>query len=136
MSHPLKVKLLMKKIIQTNDAPKAVGTYSQAVQVGNLVFLSGQIGLHPETAELADGFEAQAHQVFKNLHAVCRAAGGSLEHIVKLGVFVTDLGNFEKLNEIMQQYVTEPFPARAAVEVSGLPKGALVEMDAVMSIDV
>ena len=126
----------MKKIIQTNDAPKAVGTYSQAVQVGNLVFLSGQIGLHPETAELADGFEAQAHQVFKNLHAVCRAAGGSLEHIVKLGVFVTDLGNFDKLNEIMQQYVTEPFPARAAVEVSGLPKGALVEMDAVMSLDV
>ena len=125
----------MKKIIQTQDAPKAVGTYSQAVQVDRLVFLSGQIGLHPQSGELAEGFEAQAHQVFKNLHAVCREAGGSLEHIVKLGVFVTDLGNFDQLNQIMQQYVTEPYPARAAVEVSALPKGALVEMDAIMSLD-
>lgn len=123
---------MSKQIIHSDHAPKAVGTYSQAVQVGNTVYLSGQIGLDPVSGTLVDGFEAQAHQVFSNLRAVCQAAGGDLGDIVKLGVFVTDLANFVTLNEIMSQYFTAPYPARAAVQAAALPKGALVEADAVM----
>ncbi|SFN19523.1 reactive intermediate/imine deaminase [Formivibrio citricus] len=121
-----------KTIIHSDNAPAAVGTYSQAVKVGNTVYLSGQIGLDPASGVLAEGFEAQTHRVFQNLRAVCQAAGGDLSDIVKLGVFVVDLANFAKLNEIMGEYFTAPFPARAAVQAAALPKGALVEADAVM----
>ncbi|WP_410498106.1 Rid family detoxifying hydrolase [Chitinibacter sp. S2-10] len=123
---------MSKAIIHSDNAPKAVGTYSQAVKVGNTVYLSGQIGLDPVSGELADGFEAQTHRVFQNLRAVCQAAGGDLSDIVKLGVFVVDLANFAKLNEIMGEYFSAPFPARAAVQAAALPKGAIVEADAVM----
>ncbi|MFC4160142.1 Rid family detoxifying hydrolase [Chitinimonas lacunae] len=122
----------MKEIIHSDAAPKAVGTYSQAVKVGATVYLSGQIGLDPVSGEMAEGFEAQTHRVFQNLRAVCQAAGGDLKDIVKLGVFVVDLGNFARLNEIMGQYFDAPYPARAAVQAAALPKGALVEADAVM----
>ncbi|WP_027469325.1 Rid family detoxifying hydrolase [Deefgea rivuli] len=123
---------MSKEIIHSDNAPKAVGTYSQAIKVGNTVYLSGQIGLDPVTNVLVEGFEAQTHQVFQNLRAVCQAAGGDLSDIVKLGVFVVDLANFAKLNEIMGEYFTAPFPARAAVQAAALPKGAIVEADAVM----
>lgn len=123
---------MSKQIIHSDHAPKAVGTYSQAVKVGNTVYLSGQIGLEPTSGVMVEGFEAQAHRVFENLRAVCRAAGGDLGDIVKLGVFVTDLGNFALLNEIMGQYFQAPHPARAAIQAAALPKGALVEADAVM----
>lgn len=123
---------MSKQIIHSDHAPKAVGTYSQAVQVGKTVYLSGQIGLEPSTGVLVDGFEAQAHRVFNNLRAVCQAAGGDLGDIVKLGVFVTDLANFATLNEIMSEYFTAPYPARAAIQAAALPKGALVEADGVM----
>ncbi|MDK2126281.1 Rid family detoxifying hydrolase [Parachitinimonas caeni] len=126
---------MTRQIIHSDNAPKAVGTYSQAVKVGNTVYLSGQIGLDPATGVLDEGFEAQTHRVFQNLRAVCQAAGGDLRHIVKLGVFVTDLGNFAKLNEIMGQYFQEPYPARAAIQAAALPKGAQVEADAVMVLD-
>ena len=126
---------MSKQIIHSDNAPKAVGTYSQAVKVGNTVYLSGQIGLDPVSGEMVAGFEAQAHQVFKNLRAVCQAAGGDLQDIVKLGVFVVDLGNFAKLNEIMGEYFQAPFPARAAIQAAALPKGALVEADGVMVVD-
>ncbi|MBE9608878.1 Rid family detoxifying hydrolase [Chitinilyticum piscinae] len=125
---------MSKTIIHSDNAPAAVGTYSQAVKVGNTVYLSGQIGLDPASGALDDGFEAQTHRVFQNLRAVCQAAGGDLKDIVKLGVFVVDLANFAKLNEIMGQYFSAPFPARAAVQAAALPKGALVEADAVMVI--
>ncbi len=122
-----------KSIIQTEDAPKAIGTYSQAVKVGHTVYLSGQIPLDPETMELVAGdFSAQTKQVFENLRAVCRAAGGDLRDIVKLNIYMTDLSNFASVNEVMATYFQEPFPARAAVGVAQLPKGAQVEMDAVM----
>ena len=123
---------MTKEIIHSDHAPKAVGTYSQAIKVGNTVYLSGQIGLDPVSNVLVGGFEAQTHQVFQNLRAVCQAAGGDLSDIVKLGVFVVDLANFAKLNEIMGEYFTAPFPARAAVQAAALPKGAIVEADAVM----
>lgn len=122
---------MSKTIVASNKAPKAIGTYSQAVRVGNLVFLSGQIPLNPETMELEEGFGKQTHRVFTNLQAVCEAAGGSLANIVKLNIYVTDLANFAELNDIMGKYFSEPYPARAAVQVSALPKGALVEMEAV-----
>ncbi|MBY0445442.1 MAG: Rid family detoxifying hydrolase [Burkholderiales bacterium] len=124
-----------KTIIHSDNAPKAVGTYSQAVKIGNTVYLSGQIGLDPASGILAEGFNAQAHQVFQNLRAVCQAAGGDLQNIAKLGVFVTDLSNFAALNDIMGQYFTEPYPARAAIQAAALPKGALVEADGVMVLD-
>ncbi|STR45916.1 endoribonuclease L-PSP [Iodobacter fluviatilis] len=124
-----------KSIIHSDHAPKAVGTYSQAVKIGSTVYLSGQIGLDPSTGILAEGFNAQAHQVFQNLRAVCQAAGGDLQNIAKLGVFVTDLSNFATLNDIMGQYFTEPYPARAAIQAAALPKGALVEADGVMVLD-
>ncbi|KAB2313023.1 RidA family protein [Betaproteobacteria bacterium SCN2] len=122
----------MKTIISTPNAPAAIGTYSQAVKVDGTVYLSGQIGLDPASMQLVDGIEAQIHQVFKNLSAVCEAAGGSLADIVKLNVFLTDLGNFAKVNEIMGQYFQQPYPARAAVGVASLPRGALVEADGVL----
>ena len=123
----------MKTIISTPNAPAAIGTYSQAVKVDGTVYLSGQIGLDPASMQLVDGIEAQIHQVFRNLSAVCEAAGGSLVDIVKLNVFLTDLGHFAKVNEIMGQYFQQPYPARAAVGVASLPRGALVEADGVMA---
>ena len=123
-----------KRIIQTTDAPAAIGTYSQAVRVGHTIYMSGQIGLDPASMQLVDGIEAQIHQVFRNLAAVATAAGGSLADVVKLNVFLTDLGHFPKVNEIMAQYFAAPYPARAAVGVAALPRNALVEADAVMVV--
>lgn len=123
-----------KQIIHTDHAPKAIGTYSQAVKVGGTVYLSGQIGLDPTTMQLVEGVEAQAHRVFSNLKAVAEAAGGSLADVVKLNVFLTDLGNFALVNSIMTEYFTEPYPARAAVGVASLPRGALIEADGVLEI--
>lgn len=122
----------MKTIIATPDAPAAIGTYSQAVKAGATVYLSGQIGLDPATMQLVEGIEAQIHQVFKNLSTVCQASGGSLADIVKVNVFLTDLAHFPRVNETMAQYFRQPYPARAAVGVAALPRGALVEADAVM----
>lgn len=121
-----------KTIIQTNDAPAAIGTYSQAVRIGDTVYLSGQIGLEPASMQMVDGIEAQIHRVFQNLSAVAKAAGGSLNDVVKLNIFLTDLGNFAMVNEIMAGYFSQPYPARAAVGVASLPRGALVEADGVM----
>ena len=126
---------MAKTIISTPLAPAAIGTYSQAVRVGDTVYLSGQIGLDPVAMQLVDGIEAQIVRVFDNLKAVAEAAGGSLADVVKLNVFLTDLANFAKVNEIMARYFSEPFPARAAVGVKELPRGALVEADAVMCLN-
>ncbi len=123
---------MTKHPIQTADAPQAIGTYSQAIEAGGTFYLSGQIGLDPKTMELVDGFEAQAHQVFSNLRAVAAATGCTLDNAVKLTVFLADLGNFAKLNEIMAGYFTEPYPARSALGVSQLPRGAQIEIDAVL----
>ena len=125
---------MAKIIISTPNAPAAIGTYSQAVRVGDTVYMSGQIGLDPASMQMVDGIDAQIVRVFENLKAVSEAAGGSLSDIVKLNVFLTDLGNFAKVNETMARYFSEPFPARAAVGVKELPRGALVEADAVMFI--
>lgn len=121
-----------KFVIQTPDAPAAIGTYSQAVRVDNTVYLSGQIGLDPNTMLVVDGIEAQIHRVFQNLRAVADAAGGSLNDVVKLNIYLTDLAHFAKVNEIMATYFHQPFPARAAVGVASLPRAALVEADGVM----
>ncbi|NMG35068.1 RidA family protein [Azoarcus sp. TTM-91] len=123
---------MSRSIVSTPKAPAAIGTYSQAVKAGNTVYLSGQIGLDPASMQLADGFEAQTVQVFENLRAVAEAAGGSLADAVKLNIYLTDLSNFAKVNEIMARYFAEPYPARAAVGVKELPKGAVVEADAVL----
>ncbi|QQD22659.1 RidA family protein [Venatoribacter cucullus] len=124
---------MSREIISTANAPAAIGTYSQAVKVGNTVYLSGQIPLVPETMEIIEGgIEARIHQVFKNLSAVCEAAGGSLQDIVKLNIFLTDLGNFATVNKIMAEYFEQPYPARAAVGVAQLPRDAQVEMDGVL----
>lgn len=123
-----------RQIISTPHAPQAIGTYSQAVKVGATVYLSGQIGLDPASMQMVDGIEAQIHRVFLNLKAVTEAAGGSMADVVKLNVFLTDLANFAKVNEIMAQYFTPPYPARAAVGVASLPRGALVEADGVMEL--
>ena len=123
---------MSKTIISTPAAPAAIGTYSQAVKVGDTVYLSGQIGLDPGTMQMVDGIEAQIVRVFDNLKAVAEASGGSLADVVKLNIYLTDLSNFAKVNETMAQYFSEPFPARAAVGVAALPRGALVEADAVM----
>jgi reactive intermediate/imine deaminase len=123
---------MAKKIIHTDHAPKAIGTYSQAVAVNGTVYLSGQIGLDPASMELVEGIEAQVHRVFTNLKAVAEAAGGSLADVVKLNIFLTDLGHFALVNSIMAEYFSEPYPARAAVGVATLPRGALVEADAIM----
>jgi reactive intermediate/imine deaminase len=122
----------MKTPIQTPAAPAAIGTYSQAVRAGDTLYLSGQIGLDPATMQMAEGVEAQTHRVFRNLAAVADAAGMSLEHAVRMTVYLTDLAHFARVNEIMAQYVREPYPARAAVGVAALPRGALVEIDAVL----
>ncbi len=127
--------MAVKEIIQTPHAPAAIGTYSQAVKVGGTVYLSGQIGLDPEKMELVDGIEAQVRRVFDNLTAVTKAAGGSMADIVKLNVFLIDLDNFALVNSIMAEYFAEPYPARAAVGVASLPKGALIEADAVMALN-
>ncbi len=122
-----------RSTVQTDGAPAAIGTYSQAVKVGDTVYLSGQIPLVPSTMELVEGgIEAQIEQVFKNLSAVCEAAGGALQDIVKLNIFLTDLQHFAKVNEIMARYFTQPYPARAAIGVASLPRGAQVEMDGVL----
>ncbi|MBL8449617.1 MAG: RidA family protein [Dechloromonas sp.] len=123
---------MSKTIISTPHAPAAIGTYSQAVRVGDTVYLSGQIGLDPASGHLVEGIDAQVLRVFENLKAVTEAAGGSLADVVKLNVFLTDLANFAKVNEAMARYFSQPFPARAAVGVKELPRGALVEADAVM----
>ncbi|MGV6816538.1 MAG: RidA family protein [Thiotrichales bacterium] len=124
---------MAKKIIATDQAPRAIGTYSQAVKVDQTVYLSGQIPLDPQTMELVSGgIELQIRRVFDNLDAVAKAAGGSLADVVKLNVFLTDLGNFGVVNEVMAQYFAEPYPARAAIGVAALPKGSEVEMDAIM----
>jgi reactive intermediate/imine deaminase len=122
----------MKKAIQSKGAPAAIGTYSQAVRAGDTVYLSGQIGLDPETMQMAEGIDAQTHRVFRNLSAVADAAGMSLNDAVRMTVYLTDLAHFARVNEIMAQYVREPYPARAAVGVAGLPRGALVEVDAIL----
>ena len=125
----------MKEIINTDKAPQAIGTYSQAVKVGSTVYLSGQIPLVPETMEMVEGtFEDNVRRVFDNLTAVCEAAGGSLQDIAKLNIFLTDLGNFAKVNTIMAEYFAQPYPARAAVQVSALPEDAEVEMDGVLEL--
>lgn len=125
---------MAKTIIATTNAPAAIGTYSQAVRVGDTVYMSGQIGLDPASMQMVDGIDAQIVRVFENLKAVAEAAGGSLADVVKLNVFLTDLANFAKVNETMARYFSEPFPARAAVGVKELPRGALVEADAVMCL--
>ena len=126
---------MSRKIIQTDEAPAAIGAYSQAVRHGNLVFLSGQIPLDPGTMQLVEGdFEARARRVFDNLAAVARAAGGGLDDVVKLTVYLTDLGNFGSVNAVMAGYFKEPYPARAAVGVASLPMGADVEAEAVLAL--
>jgi reactive intermediate/imine deaminase len=121
-----------KYVIQTPDAPAAIGTYSQAVRVDNTVYLSGQIGLYPNTMQMVEGIEAQVHRVFQNLRAVADAAGGSLNDVVKLNIYLTDLAHFAKVNEVMATYFHQPYPARAAVGVASLPRAALVEADGVL----
>lgn len=123
-----------KQIIHTELAPAAIGSYSQAVRTGDTVYLSGQIGLDPASMQMAVGVAGQIHQVFRNLQAVAAAAGGTLNDIVKLNLYLTDLGHFAKVNEIMAEYFTEPYPARAAVGVAGLPRGAEFEADGVLVI--
>ena len=123
---------MTRSIISTTNAPAAIGSYSQAVKVGDTVYLSGQIGLDPATMQLVEGIDAQIIRVFDNLKAVVEAAGGSLADVVKLNVFLTDLGNFAKVNEAMARYFSTPFPARAAIGVAALPRGALVEADGVV----
>ncbi len=123
-----------KQFIQTPDAPAAIGTYSQAIRVGDTVYLSGQIGLDPTTMQMVEGIEAQIHRVFQNLRAVAIAADSSLDDLVKLNVYLTDLGHFAKVNEIMAGYFRQPYPARAAVGVAALPRAALVEMDGVLVV--
>ncbi|HMA89770.1 MAG TPA: RidA family protein [Burkholderiales bacterium] len=122
----------MRTPIQTKDAPAAIGTYSQAMRAGDAVYLSGQIGLDPHSMQLAEGVDAQIDRVFRNLAAVARAAGLGLEHSVRMTVYLTDLAHFAKVNEIMAKYLREPYPARAAVGVASLPRGALVEIDAIL----
>ena len=123
---------MSKTIISTPSAPAAIGTYSQAVKMGDTVYLSGQIGLDPVTLQMVEGIEAQIARVFENLKAVAEAAGGSLADVAKLNIYLTDLGNFARVNETMATYFTAPYPARAAVGVAALPRGALVEADGVL----
>lgn len=126
---------MTRQIIHTNNAPKAVGTYSQAVKVGQTVYISGQIGLDPATMQLADGFEAQANQVLSNIEAICQASGGSLADVVKYNVSLTDLADFNALNEIFVARLPQPYPARAAVQVAKLPKDAVVEIEAILFLE-
>jgi reactive intermediate/imine deaminase len=126
---------MSKQVIHTAAAPAAIGTYSQAIRAGDLVFLSGQIGLDPVSGQLRDGIDAQIAQAFENLHAVARAAGGTLDHAVKLTLYLTDLAHFAKVNESMANFFVQPYPARATVGVASLPKGALFEVEAILSLD-
>jgi reactive intermediate/imine deaminase len=121
-----------RQIIQTPDAPAAIGTYSQAVRVHDTVYLSGQIGLDPTTMQMSESTEGQIHRVFQNLRAVATAAGGSLDDVIKLNIFLTDLSHFAKVNDIMSTYFHQPYPARAAVGVASLPRDAMIEADGVM----
>ena len=125
---------MKRSIVETKKAPPPVGPYSQAIQAGNMVFVSGQIALHPETNEIPEDFTTQCHQVLKNLQAILEASGSSLEHTVKVMIYMTDINRFNELNEIYAAYLGSAKPARACVEVSKLPKGVLVEMDAVALI--
>lgn len=125
---------MSKRIIATSGAPAAIGTYSQAVQAGNTVYISGQIGLDPASMQMVDGIDAQIARVFDNLQAVAEAAGASLADAVKLTVYLTDLADFQKVNQTMARYFKEPYPARAAVGVAQLPRGALVEADAILVV--
>jgi reactive intermediate/imine deaminase len=128
-------RFMAKRIIHTDTAPKAIGTYSQAVRCGNTVYLSGQIGLDPATMELVPGVGPQIQRVFENLQAVAKASGGGLADVVKITVYLTDMNHFARFNEIMANYFSEPYPARAAVAVASLPRDALVEADAVMYME-
>ena len=124
---------MFKEIIETDQAPKAIGTYSQAIKIGQMVFLSGQIPLHPETgAVISEDIEKQIHQCFHNLKAVSIASGGQLDDIVKLTIYLTDLGHFQKVNQIMSEYFSEPYPARAVVGVKQLPKDVQIEMEGIL----
>jgi reactive intermediate/imine deaminase len=122
----------MKLLVESKDAPQAIGAYSQAIRAGNTVYLSGQIGLDPETMQMAEGIDAQIRRVFLNLQAVAEAAGGGLDDIVKLTVYLTDLAHFPRVNEIMAGFFKQPYPARATVGVAALPRNALVEIDAIL----
>jgi len=126
---------MTKEIISTNEAPQAIGTYSQAIKKSNLIFLSGQIGLDPQTMTLVDGIELQIHQVFKNLLAVIKSAKANKADIVKLNIYLTDLKHFSLVNQIMEEYFDAPYPARAAVGVAQLPKDALIEADGFIVLD-
>ena len=123
---------MTRQPIQSTDAPAAIGPYSQAIQAGNTVYLSGQIPLDPKTGQLVEGIDAQAHQVFKNLRAVAAAAGGSLDDMVKLSILLLDLADFAKVNEIMSGYFKPPYPARATYQVAGLPRGARIEVEGIL----
>lgn len=123
---------MTKHAVQTPDAPRAIGTYSQAIRAGDTLYLSGQIGLDPGTMQLVEGIDAQIHRVLRNLQAVAASAGADLHDAVKLTVFLTDLAHFSRLNEIMAEYFAQPYPARSAVGVSQLPRGALVEIEAIL----
>lgn len=125
---------MAKQAIQTAAAPQAIGTYSQAVRCGDTVYLSGQIGLDPATMQMVEGIDAQIHRVFRNLQAVAAASGASLDHAVKLTVYLTDLAHFARVNEIMATYFAQPYPARAAIGAASLPRSALVEVDAILSL--
>ena len=124
----------MKQAIHTAAAPQAIGMYSQAIRCGDTVYLSGQIGLDPASMQLVDGIDAQIHRVLQNLQAVAAEVGARLDHAVKVTVYLTDLSNFARVNEIMSTYFTQPYPARAAIGVAGLPRGAQVEVDAVLNL--
>lgn len=129
-------KIMPKEIISTTNAPQAIGPYSQAVKTNNLMFISGQIPMDPSTGNLVEGsIEDEANQVLKNLKSICEAAGYSLDDAVKITIFLTDLGNFAVVNDVMKEHFSEPYPARATVEVSGLPLGVNVEIEAIISID-
>lgn len=122
----------MKQVIHTDQAPAAVGAYSQAIKVGDTVYISGQLGIDPKTGELKDGFKAQAYQVFDNLDAIAKEAGGSLKDVVKFNVSMTDLADFATLNAVFEERLSAPYPARAAVQVAALPKGGVVEIEAIL----
>jgi reactive intermediate/imine deaminase len=126
--------MIMKLLIESKDAPEAIGPYSQAIRAGNTIYLSGQIGLDPDTMQMAEGIDAQVRRVFLNLQAVAAAAGGGLDDIVKLTVYLTDLAHFSHVNEIMAGFFKQPYPARATVGVAALPRNALVEIDAVLVV--
>ncbi|MDO4440804.1 MAG: Rid family detoxifying hydrolase [Moraxella sp.] len=126
---------MTRQVIHTDDAPAAVGTYSQAIKVGNVVYISGQLGLDPVSMTLKDGFKAQAEQAFDNLSAIAKAAGGTLNDTVKFNVSLTDLNDFAALNEVFDARLDAPYPARAAVQVAALPKGGVVEIEAILHLD-